>query len=451
LILKHFSIGIIVRLVFVFFVLASISYLLQSTDSYLASIVLGIILVFQFIELYHHVNSVNYKLIRFLESVRYSDFSSSFTADNKMGKSFKALNLAFNEVTDAFKKTRAENEQSLLIVSTVLQNIKTGIIQFDTHGEIGLINSMSKKLLLTPQVRNMDDIKKTQPQVYEKLMNILPGDSDLVVINSSVKLSLNCTVVRMGTKDWKIVSIQNIHTELQQNELEAWQNLTKVLRHEIMNSVTPIATLVGSMTDILKEETQKETNGYVIPEEAHEDMILGLKTIENRSRGLVNFINAYRDYTNIPAPKFTELSAQQLIQYVSKLLKEELSRNNITLELNLPEAEIFLWADEEQIQLILINLIKNARESLNDTMNGLIKIKLFVTEQWNYISVEDNGPGIVPEALERIFIPFFTTKKDGSGIGLALSRQIMQLHKGQLNVDSKLGDYTRFIMQFPKK
>jgi signal transduction histidine kinase len=255
----------------------------------------------------------------------------------------------------------------------------------------------------------------------------------------------------MGTKDWKIVSIQNIHTELQQNELEAWQNLTKVLRHEIMNSVTPIATLVGSMTDILKEETQKETNGYVIPEEAHEDMILGLKTIENRSRGLVNFINAYRDYTNIPAPKFTELSAQQLIQYVSKLLKEELSRNNITLELNLPEAEIFLWADEEQIQLILINLIKNARESLNDTMNGLIKIKLFVTEQWNYISVEDNGPGIVPEALERIFIPFFTTKKDGSGIGLALSRQIMQLHKGQLNVDSKLGDYTRFIMQFPKK
>jgi signal transduction histidine kinase len=146
-------------------VLASISYLLQSTESYLASIVLGIIVVFQFIELYHHVNSVNYKLIRFLESVRYSDFSSSFTADNKMGKSFKALNLAFNEVTDAFKKTRAENEQSLLIVSTVLQNIKTGIIQFDTHGEIGLINSMSKKLLLTPQVRNMDDIKKTQPQV----------------------------------------------------------------------------------------------------------------------------------------------------------------------------------------------------------------------------------------------------------------------------------------------
>ena len=431
--------------------LASISYLLQSTESYLASVVLGIILVFQFIELYHHVNSVNYKLIRFLESVRYSDFSSSFTADNKMGKSFKTLNLAFNEVTDAFKKTRAENEQSLLIVSTVLQNIKTGIIQFDTHGEIGLINSMSKKLLLTPQVRNMDDIKKTQPQVYEKLMNILPGDSDLVVINSSVKLSLNCTVVRMGTKDWKIVSIQNIHTELQQNELEAWQNLTKVLRHEIMNSVTPIATLVGSMTDILKEETQKETNGYIIPEEAHEDMILGLKTIENRSRGLVNFINAYRDYTNIPAPKFTELSAQQLIQYVSKLLKEELSRNNITLELNLPEAEIFLWADEEQIQLILINLIKNARESLNDTMNGLIKIKLIVTEQWNYISVEDNGPGIVPEALERIFIPFFTTKKDGSGIGLALSRQIMQLHKGQLNVDSKLGDYARFIMQFPKK
>jgi len=451
LILKHFSIGIIIRLVLIFLALSAIAYLVQNSESYLAAIVLGVIVVTQFIELYHHLNKVNYKLVRFLESVRYSDFSSSFAADNKLGKSFKTLNIAFNEVTDAFKKTRAENEQSLLIISTVLQNIKTGIIQFDTHGEIGLINSMTKKLLLTPQVRNMHDIQKSQPQVYEKLVNILPGSSDLVVINSSIKLSLNCTVVRMGTKDWKIVSIQNIHTELQQNELEAWQNLTKVLRHEIMNSVTPIATLVGSMTDILKEETQKETNGYIIPEEAHEDMILGLKTIENRSRGLVNFINAYRDYTNIPAPKFTELSAQQLIQYVSKLLKEELSRNNIELELNLPEMEIFLWADEEQIQLILINLIKNARESLSDTQNAVIKLKLIVTDQWNYISVEDNGPGIVPEALERIFIPFFTTKKDGSGIGLALSRQIMQLHKGQLNVDSKQGEYTRFVMQFPKK
>jgi len=438
------------RLIFIFLVLFLAIYFFQNSNGYLASVVLGLILIMQFFELYHHLNRINYKLIRFLESVRYSDFSSSFTADNKLGKSFQSLNMAFNEVTDAFKKTRAENEQNLLMVSTVMQNIKTGIIQFDSKGSIGLINTMTKKLLLTPQIKNMGDIQKSQPEVYSKLINILPGSSDLVVINSSLKLSLNCTVIRVGGKDWKIVSIQNIHTELQQNELVAWQNLTKVLRHEIMNSVTPIATLVDSMKDILTEEGEAAELMYKLPIEAHEDLILGLKTIGNRSRGLVNFINAYRDYTNIPSPNFAEVSSKQLIKYVANLMKQELNKSQIDLQLELPEKEVELRADEEQIQLILINLIKNAREALTGKENPLIKISLLSTAQHHYITVEDNGPGVVPEALERIFIPFFTTKKDGSGIGLALSRQIMQLHQGHLDVVSKPEELTGFSMQFPK-
>ncbi len=423
--------------------------LLIQDSSYLAAGIILSILVLQFIELYKYINKINNKLIRFLESVRYSDFSSSFLSDNTLGKSFKNLNLAFNEVTDAFKRTRAEKEQNLLIISTVLQNIQTGIIQFDAQGEVGIINTMTKKLLLTPQIRNMADIERSQPSVYAKLIELQPGKSDLVAMSSDIKLSLHCTVVRMGTKDWKIVSIQNIYTELQQNELEAWQNLTKVLRHEIMNSVTPIATLVGSMTEILQEDGKTTGSGFEIPTESHQDLTLGLKTIENRSRGLVNFINAYRDYTNIPAPKFAEVSANQLIKYVAKLLSEELSRNQITLKLHLPENEVKLWADEEQLQLILINLLKNAKESLLYTPNPLVQIKLITIGSSSYIIVEDNGSGIVEEALERIFIPFFTTKKEGSGIGLALSRQIMQQHRGSLTVSSNPHKTTEFIVQFP--
>lgn len=449
-ILKHFSFGLIVRLILVFIVMALISYLFQNNQGYLSIGILLVIIIFQLYDLFNYLNKVNYKLIKFLESVRYSDFSSGFAADNKAGKSFKALNMAFNEVTEAFKKTRAEREQSLLIISTVLQNIQTGIIQFDVHGEIGIINNMTKKLLLTPQIRNMEDIARNQPFIYKKLIELEPGKSDLVVINNDMKLALNCTVVRMGIKDWKIVSIQNIYTELQQNELEAWQNLTKVLRHEIMNSVTPIATLVGSMTAILEEDVQLLDNMYYLPKEAQEDLQLGLRTIENRSRGLVSFINAYRDYTNIPAPNFSTVSAQQILKYVLRLLANDFNKHDIKIESELPNETIYLWADEEQIQLILINLLKNAKESLLGSAEAKICIKLSSTMTAHYISIVDNGPGIVPEALERIFIPFFTTKKEGSGIGLALSRQMMQLHKGKLLVSSIMNKRTEFTLQFPK-
>jgi nitrogen fixation/metabolism regulation signal transduction histidine kinase len=429
--------------------MALMAYFVVQLQNYLAPTILVVLLVVQFFSLIYFLNTTNHKLVRFLESVRYSDFSSSFGADNAMGKSYKEINLAFNEVADAFKKTRAEKEQNLLIISAVLQNIQTGIIQFDAKGEIGIINTMTKKLLLTPQIKHLDDIKKSQPFIYENLIKLEPGKNKLVEVNSEIKLSINCNVVRMGAKDWKIVSIQNIYTELQQNELEAWQNLTKVLRHEIMNSITPIATLVGSMADILDEDSEKVESGYLILEESHEDLKLGLKTIENRSRGLVNFINAYRDYTNIPSPKFDDVSAKSLITYVVKLLSQDLSKHGVAINLQLPENDVIIWADEEQLQLILINLIKNARESLVNIESPLITVKLIEAQKHTYIKVEDNGHGIVAEALERIFIPFFTTKKNGSGIGLSLSRQIMQLHNGKLTVYSKPGELTSFSIQFP--
>lgn len=450
-ILRRFSIGLIVRLILAFITLSATAFLFQSSENYLAPILLLSLAIFQFVELYHYVNTINKKVIRFLESVQYSDFSSNFSTDNKLGKSFKKLNEAFNEVLEIFRKTRVEKEQNLIMISTILQNIQTGILSFDANGEIGLLNSMTKKLLLTPQIRNMDDIRRSQPEVYERLMQIKPGKSDLIIMNSDIKLALSSTILRLGNKDWKIISLHNIYSELQQNELSAWQNLTKVLRHEIMNSITPIATLVSSMNDILEEDLIKQPASYEMPMEAHDDLKLGLKTIENRSRGLVNFINAYRDYTNIPAPKFSSISAQQLIRYVAKLYKEDLTNSGIDLHLNLPEIDVKLWADEEQIQLILINLIKNAKESLNSTDNPTLLINIITTQNFYYINVEDNGEGIVPEALERIFIPFFTTKKEGSGIGLALSRQIMQLHNGKLNVSSTPGVNTTFTLQFPKE
>ncbi len=449
-IFKKFSIGVIVRLALVFVVLAFIAYLIQSSTNYLGPVVLGVVVIFQFIELYHYITSLNKKVIRFLESVRYSDFSSGFSSDNKMGKSFKELNLAFNEVLEVFRQTRAEKEQNLIMVSTILQNIQTGIISFDAAGEIGILNSMSKKLLLTPQIRNLSDVQKRQPLIYEKLMAIKPGKSELIIVNNDIKLALNSTILRLGTKNWKIVSMHNIYSELQQNELHAWQNLTKVLRHEIMNSITPISSLVSSMNDIMEEDLIKLSASYEMPLEAHQDLQLGLKTIENRSRGLVNFINAYRDYTNIPEPNFGNISAQQLIMYVNKLLHEDLQRHHIALKLNLPENDVILRADEEQLQLILINLIKNAKEALLNTENPLITITIITTQNFYYLNIEDNGDGIVAEALDRIFIPFFTTKKEGSGIGLALSRQIMQLHNGKLSVSSTPGINTVFTLQFPK-
>jgi signal transduction histidine kinase len=216
-----------------------------------------------------------------------------------------------------------------------------------------------------------------------------------------------------------------------------------------MNSITPISSLVDSLRTILDEDSYVQQEGILIKKEGFLDIQEGLDTIANRSKGLVNFVNAYRDYTNIPQPKKELVSVENLIENVCQLMKEDLKSKEIEVHKDLNPENLEILCDPDQITMILINLVKNASESLQNQADRQIWIRAIGQgDLGSLIQIEDNGPGIVPEALERIFVPFYTTKKTGSGIGLAISRQIMNLHRGSLTVVSEPEKKTVFSLNF---
>jgi two-component system, NtrC family, nitrogen regulation sensor histidine kinase NtrY len=407
-----------------------------------------VIIVGQLAELYHFISQTNRKLTRFLESVKYSDFISGFANDNKLGKSFRELNTAFNEVLEAFRRARTEKEEHWQYLNTIVQQVRTGIISFDPEGRVQLMNANAKRFIGKINLKNVYELADKNPSLYQALMDVQSGKSTLYKAGNEFLLTLHATELRIRGNTVKLVTLQNIQTELQKQELEAWQNLTRVLRHEIMNSITPISSLTSTLREILEQDLIKKEDTYELKPEGADDLREGLTTIESRSKGLIKFIDAYREYTSVPQPKLKSIRIKDLIEKVAQLLRPEFKKTSIQFTYKSDSEYLTIQADEEMIEQVLINLIKNAIESLENVPDGKIVLTGTVNENVVIIEVTDNGPGIIPEAIERIFIPFFTTKKSGSGIGLALSRQIMQMHNGSLTVKSEPDVKTTFTLNF---
>ncbi len=440
--MNRFSLNILLRIVVLIATIMAGCWLWWNGYQLVILLVVPFIIV-QVFGLYYYLNRVNRKLTLFLEAIRYEDFSIRFSADNKLGKSFSALNHQFNEVLEAFRQTRAEREANLKYIDTIIQHISIGVLSFDSDGKIELINPAAFRLMGIYRLRYLDELKLPHPELAETLLQLPAGSKALYATQNGQQLTIQATTVRLQGRLIKLISLQNIHAELQQKELEAWQNLTKILRHEIMNSVTPIVSLIGTMREIVEHDmapTPEQT-------EAVEDLKEALETIESRSKGIMNFVNAYRDYTTLPKPQFTNINLKQLINSVSNLLQSDIRAAGITYTAHVSPDNIEIHADETQLQMVLINLIKNAMDALEHTEKPRIQVKgAMGNAQQIIIEVTDNGPGIEPEAQERIFIPFFTTKKKGSGIGLSLSQQIIQMHGGQLKVASPPEKGTTFYV-----
>jgi signal transduction histidine kinase len=284
-------------------------------------------------------------------------------------------------------------------------------------------------------------------RLLKALKEVEPGKGTLYKA-SDFLLTIQATELRVRGSTVKLVTLQNIQTELQRQELEAWQNLTRVLRHEIMNSITPISSLTSTLREILDHDLIKKEENYELKNEGAEDLREGLNTIESRSKGLIKFIDAYREYTSLPHPKIKTVRLKDLIEKVAQLMRTELKKTTIQFTYSYESEYLTIQADEEMIEQVLINLVKNAVEALAGLENGKIELNGKYSESAVVIEVKDNGPGIIKEAMDRIFVPFFTTKKTGSGIGLSLSRQIMQMHNGSLSVESEQDSKTVFTIRF---
>lgn len=462
--MNRFAFGIGLRIALLTLSAWAVGYVWLTWKQPFLSFPLVLVCAGAYVNLYRYVTGMNRKLTRFLESVQYSDFAVSFKADDRLGESFRGLNQQFNEVLEAFRQSRAENEANLHYLDTIVQHVSVGLLTFDVTGKVELVNPAALRLLGVYRLRKLSDLQVAHPQLI-KILSSNEGSTPVVyqAANGS-EVSVRCTSIRLRGRLVTVVSLQNIRNELQRRELEAWQNLTKVLRHEIMNSLTPVVSLTGTMRDILDNdlvsltEVDTEIPAATIPTpaghsgaaiaDAIADLREALTTIENRGRSLMRFVEAYRHFTTIPQPQFVDVRITDLFRHISQLVQPDVQKKNIQLSIGMPSPNLIVRADAGQLEMVLINLLKNAIESLDNRPAPAIRLEATQEGPRVLIKVRDNGPGIEPEAIEQIFIPFYTTKKTGSGIGLSLSRQIMQLHGGQLTVESKPGDGSLFCLVF---
>jgi len=449
---RNFRVNCIIRVIILAISIFFFFYLILHTSLYVTSFIVGLIIILQIFTLIYFVEKTNRDLSRFLASIKYSDFSHSFTRSLK-GKTFTALNQAFTEVVSEFHRARSEKEEQYRYLQTVVQHIGLGILSFDQKGEVDLINTAAKRLLKINHLKNINSLAVTARPLYEALYNLVPGEKILVRFDTngeSMTLSIYPTEFKMRQRFITLVSMQNIESELAEQEMAAWQKLIRVLTHEIMNSVTPIASLASTINDMMGQAEISPNSGKVsMSSEAKTDIRDAVATIEKRSQGLLHFIDAYRSLTRIPVPSFQIFPVSEIFNRVVPLMKEQLERKNIKLTVNIEPDSLELTADPDLIEQVLINLMMNAIQALKDRDDGTIELLSRLNEHDRVIiAVTDNGSGIPEDIRDRIFTPFYTTKKAGSGIGLSLSRQIMRLHKGNITFQSVPDEKTTFTLRF---
>jgi len=426
-------------------------YLLMETSLYATIVIVGVTLLLQVASLIHYVEKTNRDLTRFLASIRYSDFSQSFASGLK-GESFDALNEAFSDVISEFQKARSEKEEQYRYLQTVVQHIGLGIISYDRQGEVDLINNAAKRLLDVAGLKNINALKPLSETLVTTLMNLQPGTKALVKVEhfgQTLQLIIYATEFKLRDRSLMLVSMQNIESELAEKEMEAWQTLIRVLTHEIMNSVTPIASLASTVNQLLEQSPESARDTADLTGAQMKDIGAAVTTIERRSKGLLNFVDAYRKLTRIPNPSFQIFPVADLLNRVAHLMSDQTKKENIDLTITVDPESLELTADAELIEQVIINLILNSIQALKNTTNRKISLSSRLDERGRItVSVADNGPGINEEIKEKIFTPFFTTKKDGSGIGLSLSRQIMRLHRGNIAVQSMPDEETVVSLKF---
>ena len=443
---KNFKVNVVIRVLVICVFTALLMYFLIVDKRYLRSAYLAVFFALSVLELLWYIDKSNRDFSSFLLGLLHNDFSTTFSAKGK-GKSFSRLYHTYNQITQRFKEINTAKELHHQYLSMLISHINIAIISFDQKGNVHLINNAFKELVNKPYMNHVKVLKGVSPVIYQTINNIQPGEEQLVKLkagNNLKELAVQASEFKVGEDLYKLVSWQNIAHQLDENETNAWQKLIRVLTHEIMNSVTPITSLTGTLHHIVR---QKLAGKEAMDQPTLEKIDNGLVVINDRSKGLINFTEAYKNLTRIPAPNFQKVNLKALQEQLSLLFKARLEASGIQFQVNQVNPGLEVLADPELLSQVLINLLKNAIEALTGQERPCISLNMQGHgEKSVVITMKDNGAGIPAEVLDNIFIPFFTTKENGSGIGLSISKQIIQLHKGVLTVRSEMGKGTVFTI-----
>ena len=448
---KNFRIVTVFRLLLLTTTIFLLVYTVKS-DFHIAPFILGLLIIIQLFSFFQYVDKTNLRLASFLESIRFSEFTRSFRVEG-LGSSFDELNKAFNNVIEDFKAIRSEKEEQYHYLQNIVQNIDVSIIAYQRDGKVEMVNKAFKKLFQLNNLLNINDLNIISEELVVALVNLKPGENYLVKVQDEediLQLAIYGTEFKIKTKTIILATIKNIQNVLEDQETEAWQKLIRVLTHEIMNSITPIASISSTLDHNVKSFIKNRKKGDVLlNSETVEELIGALQTINKRSTGLLHFVDTYRNLTRIPKPNFKIIKVKDIFKNVVLLFEEECKKKDIVLNYITEPAEIEFSGDEQLMEQVLINLLKNSVQALENRPKGEIVLKSFYNKRGRVtLQVSDNGQGILKDVQDKIFIPFFTTKPKGSGIGLSLSRQIMKLHGGTITAKSEPEIGTVFTLSF---
>ena len=449
--MENFRLNVIARALLLFGLIALAAWSATSTPWQVTPIACGLLAIVLLFELVRYVESVNREFAEFLSFMAHDDFAAGLPLAHR-GKVFRELESAYRLLAGKFRSLNLQRAANHQYLEALVEHVSIALICLDGKREVRLMNREAKALFKTPHLTSLKSFSRIDPQLPDAIEELVDSDRALLgvkIADEALQLALFATEFELLGERYKLISFQNIRDELEQREIEYSQKLIKVLTHEIMNSVTPIISLTKLIRDRLVDEQTGALALQDLASDEQHDLARGLTSIHSRGSGLLKFVQAYSVLTNLPRPSIVDVDVAALLDRVHALLAPVLQAEGVELQVQAVGAHMAVRADPQQIEQVLINLVKNAGEALAGRDGGHVLLRGARDDHGKVlVQVIDNGPGIDAAHLDDIFLPFFTTKRSGSGVGLSVSRQIMALNKGLLTVKTALGTGSEFTLRF---
>jgi two-component system nitrogen regulation sensor histidine kinase NtrY len=447
---RRFYVLVILRVLLLVVMIFAFAFIFGRVDMIINHVIIASVIIVQIIEMIHFVNRTNRELARLFNSIVHHDFAITFR-EGHYGKSFKELETSLNAMIESYKTVKIEREAQYHLLQRLVNNLNIAIIAVQNNSEISIINPAAEKLIGEMGARNWKILEQLKPSFTRLIEEIgdngrklaewkIGGESKILSIDVSTNLLLDLP--------HRLIIIQDINQEIEQKEIEAWHKLIRILTHEIMNSVTPISSLTETTQSMLRSKDGTLRKAAELNDEVISDIEFSLRTIQKRSEGLLQFVETYRTLSKIPKPILAPVEIDSLFASVEQLMREEMSKNKILLQVKINATTKVVPMDRILVEQVLINLISNSTHALAGRPEPKIILSAYDAERSLIIEVYDNGCGIADKVLAHIFVPFFSTRQEGSGIGLSLSKQIMSSHGGNITVKSIPEVETSFFLKF---
>jgi nitrogen fixation/metabolism regulation signal transduction histidine kinase len=447
---RRFAIALIFRLALVGIAMGVFTWLLLEPGYHSATIIAGAVLATLAAGLWRFVSRTNRELARFLDAAKFADYSQRFDFE-KEGSDFKVLGEAFTGIINRLREQRTDQESELRRLRALIEHIPVPLMTLHADDSITLQNNAARRLFGAEHVTQLKDLRRFGFRFAEAVETAVPGRRQLVtftVEGIEYHLTLAATEIIVSGQSERLISLQDIQSELDATQAEAWEDLVRVLTHEIMNSITPVTSLAQTAVTVTEDIVARVDAGEPIDEDLV-DLRDAVNTVARRSNSLTQFVDSYRQITRLAPPEKKRVNLRELFDSVLRLAEAECPRDDVAFESEITPRELDVQADRDLLEPVLLNVLRNGWQATAEVEKPAVTLTARLNRRSNVvIEVADNGPGVPEDMMKKVFVPFFTTKEGGSGVGLALARQVMIAHGGFIRIATNEQGGATFSLTF---